>query len=284
MTRPSDSPAERAFPHSLTAVGVWAGVAAATALCLLAVATGALTVRLSPLSCGLIVGAALGLNLASFAAYRAAASPSCSGGGLLLQSMATLCPPMVLGLVFWPTTWGMIGLFLAGCYYILAHTDPPQASVIPANAADREPAEERGSIAIEDASTTAGGETSADWPRAVAAADLADEPHGDAGEVVQWMQRSKLGKRQELIEGTVRVEFTPGQKQATIHLTFWPPLCERPALECQILNDVSVRLKVASLYTFGARIEAKRSQLVDEAADVEIGFTASTGVSKQDAA
>jgi len=97
--------------------------------------------------------------------------------------------------------------------------------------------------------------------------------HGGDG-VSQWMTRSVTSEGWERIEGAVKVDFAPGQKQAVIHLPFYPPLMGQPEIECESLAESAVRFKVAAAHPYGARIEAKRAGEADTAETVEVGFTA----------
>ncbi|MCA9057450.1 MAG: hypothetical protein KDA85_03090 [Planctomycetaceae bacterium] len=77
----------------------------------------------------------------------------------------------------------------------------------------------------------------------------------------------------ELIEGTVRVTFEPGQKRANIHIPFQPPLAGIPDVECEGVGDEALRVKVPVRQSYGIRIEARRVDAT-AALDTEIGFSA----------
>jgi hypothetical protein len=77
----------------------------------------------------------------------------------------------------------------------------------------------------------------------------------------------------EMIEGTIRVLFEPGQKRAHLHVPFSPPLPGIPEVEVEPVGDVDLRLKVAVRQSYGIRIEARRTEAADRL-ETEVGFAA----------
>jgi hypothetical protein len=77
----------------------------------------------------------------------------------------------------------------------------------------------------------------------------------------------------EMIEGTIRVLFEPGQKRAHLHVPFSPPLPGIPEVEVEPVGDVDLRLKVAVRQSYGIRIEARRTEASDRL-ETEVGFAA----------
>lgn len=77
----------------------------------------------------------------------------------------------------------------------------------------------------------------------------------------------------EMIEGTIRVLFEPGQKRAHLHVPFSPPLPGIPEVEVETVGDEQLRLKVGVRQSYGIRIEARRSE-ASERLETEIGFAA----------
>ena len=86
-------------------------------------------------------------------------------------------------------------------------------------------------------------------------------------------ERFKDESGAELIEGTMRVRFEPGQKRANVHVPFSPPMSGAPDVECESVGDVPLRLKVPVRQSYGIRIEARRSD-TDSNLETEIGFSA----------
>ena len=63
----------------------------------------------------------------------------------------------------------------------------------------------------------------------------------------------------EMIEGTVTLRFNRGQKRANVHVPFSPPLSGTPEVECDAIDDESVRVKVPERRAWGLRIEGRRT-------------------------
>ena len=102
------------------------------------------------------------------------------------------------------------------------------------------------------------------------------------GDAVQWMSRRKTD-RGETIEGGIRLSFGPGQRQEVLHVSFCPPLAGVPEVECEVLDDTPVELRVATAQPYGLRIEARRDAR-HEALTTEIGFAATSGARRSAAA
>lgn len=77
----------------------------------------------------------------------------------------------------------------------------------------------------------------------------------------------------EMIEGTVTIRFSRGQKRANVHVPFSPPLAGRPEVECHAVDDDSIRVKVPECRAWGLRIEGRRSD-VSTTQESEIAFSA----------
>lgn len=109
------------------------------------------------------------------------------------------------------------------------------------------------------------------------AATVNAESNGSApaAAVSQWLRREALPDGAEQIEGGNRLSFGAGQKHAVLHLAFTPALASVPTIECEPLDSADVELKVAAVYPYGARIEARRQEPLEEPLEVEIGYMAS---------
>lgn len=77
----------------------------------------------------------------------------------------------------------------------------------------------------------------------------------------------------EMVEGTVTVRFDRGQKRANVHVPFSPPLSGTPDVECDTVDDESIRLKVAERRSWGLRIEGRRTD-TDAPQEADISFSA----------
>lgn len=90
----------------------------------------------------------------------------------------------------------------------------------------------------------------------------------------QQLVRSNSADRGDVLEGSVRVVFAIGQRQANVHIPFVPSFATVPVVECESIDGCNVRLKVGTVQTFGTRIEVKRTEEIDASAIAEIGFAA----------
>ncbi|HET6424026.1 MAG TPA: hypothetical protein VFG20_10110 [Planctomycetaceae bacterium] len=94
---------------------------------------------------------------------------------------------------------------------------------------------------------------------------LEEEPPGDdevAEETTtQWMTRRQEAEG-EAIEGTVRVEFTAGQREAIVHVTFCPPLSSLPEVEFECVDGEDWQIKAEAALAYGLRIQVRRSSMV----------------------
>ena len=68
---------------------------------------------------------------------------------------------------------------------------------------------------------------------------------GDASEdITQWMSR-RMTDDGEVIEGWMRVTFFSGQREATIHVSFCPPLAGSPEIETEDLEGADLEIRSA---------------------------------------
>ena len=100
----------------------------------------------------------------------------------------------------------------------------------------------------------------------------------------QWFTRGREPSGEERIEGHVTVTFAREQRLAMAHIPFHPPLAGTPEIDCEPLDGCDVRLRVAAVHTYGARIEAKRTNSLKAEESVQIGFVAVGAVPRSRAA
>jgi len=91
--------------------------------------------------------------------------------------------------------------------------------------------------------------------------------------VSQRITRTRTAAGTERIFGSMSVCFAAGQRQATAHLPFAPPLDVSPTVVCDVPAGNAVRVKVAAVHPYGARIELKRGADCEAAETIEIDFT-----------
>jgi hypothetical protein len=96
----------------------------------------------------------------------------------------------------------------------------------------------------------------------------------DEAQLTQWMSRRDTDDT-EVIEGWMRVTFQTGQREATLHVSFCPPLSSAPIIETEDIEGSDVEIRVASAFPFGLRMTVRRSSALNEPLIARIGFFAS---------
>lgn len=215
---------------------------------------GALTRELSPLAACVVATAALAAGLGAYLLSRWTWAESLRERWLSIA--AAFGPPLLVVLVVLPTaSVGAVAyatvlvVLCTGAAWLAEHEPPcaPQATVSLQSGVARD--------------------RSAD---------------GERPGVVQWMSRSEEGGA-ETVEGGLKVTFAPGQRQEVLHVSFCPPLAGVPEVECEVLDDVPVQVRVTAAQPYGLRIEARRDD-VREALTTEISFAATALPAKATAA
>lgn len=110
-------------------------------------------------------------------------------------------------------------------------------------------------------------------PEADSASSVVDEPQVADHSRQTEFERVTDAHGGEMIEGTVTIRFSRGQKRANVHVPFSPPLAGRPEVECNAVDDDSIRVKVPECRAWGLRIEGRRSD-VSTTQESEIAFSA----------
>lgn len=89
-----------------------------------------------------------------------------------------------------------------------------------------------------------------------------------------WLRRKKNPDGADVLEGATTVEFAPGQKTATTHLVFCPPFTEIPEFRLESPESSDVRVKIAAVYVYGARLELRRAGTGRGTEEIVLRFTA----------
>jgi hypothetical protein len=92
----------------------------------------------------------------------------------------------------------------------------------------------------------------------------------------QWLRRSSPSPGQDLLEGRLRVRFDPGERITAVHVPLWPPFPSTPFIECEVTDDSEIRTTVTARYSYGFRVELRRSDAMSEET-CELAFVAQTG-------
>lgn len=93
--------------------------------------------------------------------------------------------------------------------------------------------------------------------------------------VLQQLTRIRDEAGVETIFGTLRAEFAAGQRHATLHVGFCPPLAGRPAIEADPSDGPDATVKVLQTLAHGTRLEVRLATPATEHCSVLIEFTAS---------
>lgn len=89
-------------------------------------------------------------------------------------------------------------------------------------------------------------------------------------DVQQQWTRSRLPDGGEQILATLRAEFEAGQRTASIHLAFCPPLAEMPELEFEQVDGPDARIQQGELFRHGARLDIRLAEPAAEACSVVV--------------
>jgi hypothetical protein len=103
--------------------------------------------------------------------------------------------------------------------------------------------------------------------------ELASNESAHDEDITQWMSR-RVTDDGELIEGWLRIEFPAGQREATAHVSFCPPLSGPPEIETEDLDGADLEIRVGTAFPFGARLTVRRSGSTSQSHSARIGFVA----------
>jgi hypothetical protein len=107
--------------------------------------------------------------------------------------------------------------------------------------------------------------------------DLAGELSGESLPLglVQHMTRRIDGDR-ETVVCLMRATFEPGQRQASLHASFCPPLEADPLCECEQVEGPEAAIKLTQAESFGARVELRLPRRPETGVSVVIRITANS--------
>ena len=92
----------------------------------------------------------------------------------------------------------------------------------------------------------------------------------------QQQRHRKLDNGQECWEGWIRIRVPANTRHLVEHISFCPSFPRPPELECFLLSEAPVRVKVAHVVPFGARVELHMTHTVDTSTDVAFAFVATS--------
>jgi hypothetical protein len=95
------------------------------------------------------------------------------------------------------------------------------------------------------------------------------------GEPLQQLTRVRNTEGIESIHGTLTADIAAGQRHATLHVGFCPPLEGQPTVEVEVLDGPDATAKVVQAFAHGARFELRLAEPAEDACRVAIEFAAS---------
>ncbi len=95
--------------------------------------------------------------------------------------------------------------------------------------------------------------------------------------IVQQLFRVREDEGQEVIYGTLRADFQPGQRLAVVHAGFCPPLSYLPEIEADPLPGYPTRIKVVQALAHGVRLDVRLTAPAEEDCHVWIDMAARPG-------
>jgi hypothetical protein len=99
-----------------------------------------------------------------------------------------------------------------------------------------------------------------------------------AGDVVQRLVRTQAAGV-DRIQGWLKTELEPNERNATLHVAFCPPFDEMPNLTVVQIAGPECRIKTGQLLPYGIRLELRRQVVGGEQGIVIIEFSAQARIS-----
>jgi hypothetical protein len=94
--------------------------------------------------------------------------------------------------------------------------------------------------------------------------DAVDDDESMAPNEIQRLVRVRDADGGEAIHGTLRADFVAGQRQATLHVGFCPPLQRAPVVEVEVGDGPDAEVKVSQAFAHGARLEVRLAAVAEE--------------------
>lgn len=91
---------------------------------------------------------------------------------------------------------------------------------------------------------------------------------------LQRLVRVREADGEEAVRGTLRAEFAAGQRSATLHVGFCPPLERTPFVEAEPGDGPPAEVKVSQAFSHGARLEVRLAAPAEEACCVLVEVSA----------
>lgn len=96
-------------------------------------------------------------------------------------------------------------------------------------------------------------------------------------DLIQQMTR-RIDGDAEIIVCLMRATFEPGQRQASLHASFCPPLEAEPSCDCEHVEGPEATLKLTQAESFGARVDLRLSRRPETEVAVVVRITATSAL------
>jgi hypothetical protein len=89
---------------------------------------------------------------------------------------------------------------------------------------------------------------------------------------------------EDVLEGSVRVAFEPGQATAIVHIPVQPAMAACPQVECEPVEDSPIRISADPIFPYGVRLVCRRSEGVGQSLVTMVSVMISSPISAARAA
>jgi hypothetical protein len=237
--------------------------------------------------------AATFFSLAAHALWSAA-NPGASGRRQAFAAVLSVLLPLIVADVLWTTASPLVGGYLAALFVLAGLATLFMRDFVPIEVESLEQNWNGSSVRVETGpqpgkilrETFAAIEPAPSQEVALSYEDALDEESCDEIDhtLSQSIVRRQPAEGAEIIEGSIRIHFGPGERTAVSHVSFVPPLADRPRAECQVLTDFDGRVRIGLSQAYGLRIEARRAEPAGAATDVVVAFSAEVRAAQSEAA
>ncbi len=94
------------------------------------------------------------------------------------------------------------------------------------------------------------------------------------GQTLQRLVRTRSADGTETIEGWLRASLAAGQRTASVHVAFCPPLPRPPEVAAEQVDGPPARITAAPTLPYGVRFDLKLAEPCDQPCDVVLHCTA----------
>jgi hypothetical protein len=247
-----------------------------------------------PVALPCVAGTAATFFSLSAHALWSAANPGASGQKQAFAAALTVLLPLIVADVLWTTVSPLVGGYLAALFVLAGLGTLFMRDFAPIEIESLEQNWNNASVRMEIVPPP--GKISRETPGSLDPApteevalffeNAPDEESCDDVDptLSQSIVRRRPAEGAEIIEGSVRIHFGPGERTTVAHVSFVPPLADRPRTECQVLTDFDGRVRIGLSQAYGLRIEARRAEPAGAATDVVVAFSAEVRAAQSEAA